>query len=87
MSKLGKRLIAAAKSADEWSAVRISPDMWNVYHGDDFSGYIHKTADGWRVDMQRQSRPRPNRPQRTHGARGPPVRSHDVQCVHGWRAL
>lgn len=43
--------------AKAWSAVRISRDMWNVYQGDDFSGYIHRVADGWRVDMQRQSRP------------------------------
>jgi hypothetical protein len=40
----------------QWEAVRISADMWNVYQGDEFSGYIHKTGDGWRVDMQRQPR-------------------------------
>lgn len=47
----------AAKTKPQWAAVRISKDMWNVYRGCEFSGYIHRVADGWRVDMQRSTRP------------------------------
>jgi hypothetical protein len=42
---------------NKWEAVRISADMWNVWKGDEFCGYIHRVADGWRVDMQRATRP------------------------------
>ncbi len=51
-------------NASNWSSVRISSDMWNVYKGDDFAGYIARVVEpsmpsgfGWRTEVQRTPRP------------------------------
>jgi hypothetical protein len=42
---------ASAAAKPVFVAVRISADMSNVYKGDNFSGYVQTTSNGWRVDM------------------------------------
>lgn len=40
-----------------WEVVRCNADMWNVYCGEDFVGYVARTPDGgWQTENQRQSR-------------------------------